>query len=143
VGDYENQGYDRQAALDKVKPVSIAIMVVGALGVLGSLMGLALALFGTGLGAIAGREDADKFGALVGGGFQLALYGFAVIVYAIALFGGFKMSKLDNYVLAWVGTVASAMPCFLCCCIPFGVPVAIWSAIVLMDDNVRNAFARG
>lgn len=65
----------------------------------------------------------------------------------LILFGGYRMMKLRNYSLAWTATIAVMIPASLCftgCCLMIfaELPVGIWSAIVLSQSDVREAFNR-
>jgi hypothetical protein len=139
MGDYSSVPGGSEAALAKVKGPAIAIMVLGGLGVLWGLVSIVMNLLGTGMGALGGHGGADRFGAMMSGGIGIASAAFSIILNAVAVFGGLKMSKLESYTMAWVGTAAVAIPCSCCCLV--GIPIAIWSAVVLMNDEVKNAFA--
>jgi hypothetical protein len=139
MGGYSSVPSSPEAALGKVKGPAMAIMVIGGLGILACIAGLIWNLFIGGAGALGGNQASDKVGALMTGGIGIASNALGLIVYGMAIFGGLKMSKLESYTMAWVGTVAVALPCACCCFI--GIPIAIWSAVVLMNDEVKNAFA--
>jgi hypothetical protein len=139
MGGYSSVPGGSEAALGKVKGPAIAIMVFGGLGILACIAGLLMNLLGTGMGALGGHGSGDKIGALMSGGIGIASNALGLLIYGAAIFGGLKMSKLESYTMAWVGTAAVALPCSCCCFI--GIPIAIWSAVVLMNDEVKNAFA--
>lgn len=65
----------------------------------------------------------------------------AIVGVAIAvtiLVGAARMKKLENYSLAVAASVLAAIPCFGCCIL--GVPLGIWSLVVLSDPAVRASF---
>ena len=71
-------------------------------------------------------------GGVVGGIIALATSAFVI-------FGALQMQKLQSYGLAIAATIVAMIPCFgPCCCI--GIPIGIWSLIVLMDANVKASF---
>jgi hypothetical protein len=64
--------------------------------------------------------------------FQLALGG-------LTFFGGLKMKNLEGYPFAIAGSIVAIIPCIgSCCCI--GIPIGIWSLIVLNKPEVKTAF---
>jgi hypothetical protein len=132
----------REAALARVKAPAIAVMVVGALSVLGSILRILFSLLGVGMAGMAaagGSGDASgRLLSLMSGGIGIVFAVLGLFINGVAIFGGLKMSKLESYTMAWVGVIACAMPCTCCCLI--GLPVAIWAAIVLMNEEVKAAF---
>jgi len=61
----------------------------------------------------------------------------------VVLFGGIQMYRLRTYPLALAASIILCIPCSCCC---LGMPVGIWSLIVLWNPTVREAFrlvARG
>ncbi|WP_375771586.1 hypothetical protein NR798_12030 [Archangium gephyra] len=55
-------------------------------------------------------------------------------------FGGLQMTKFRMYGLALAASIISVIPCFSCCCCVIGLPVGIWSLVVLSRQDVRAAF---
>jgi hypothetical protein len=130
---------DRNAALAPVRPPAVAIAIVAGLGLLGGFFTLAWhALLGASLIGMDDRPE-GKVAALLTGGLGIAITGFGLILHAAALFGALRMYQGRSYVMAWIAAVLVALPCSGCCCL--GLPIAIWTAVVLLDDNVKNAFA--
>ena len=66
---------------------------------------------------------------------------FGLCLGGVILFGAMKMNKLQNYGMAMAGTIAAMLPCTLCCII--GLPLGIWSLVVLMKPEVKAAFGQG
>lgn len=59
----------------------------------------------------------------------------------VIAFGAVRMRYLNGYGWAVTAAVLSAIPCTnSCCCI--GMPVGIWSIVILFGSDVRLAFAR-
>jgi hypothetical protein len=139
MGGYSAAPVNYEEAAGKVKGPAMAIMIIGALGILWCLVFLALNLLGTGLGALGGAAKSDRVVSLLSGGLGIMSNVLGLVVYGLAIFGGLKMSKLESYTMAWVGTIAVSVPC-ACCCL-FGLPVAVWSVIMLLNEDVKKAFA--
>jgi hypothetical protein len=64
-----------------------------------------------------------------------------LLVNLATVVGGIKMRSLSGYPLAMVGAVAGIIPLGGCCCLT--LPVGIWALVVLMNEDVKTAFARG
>jgi hypothetical protein len=62
----------------------------------------------------------------------------SAVINAVMLLGSLKMRRLENYALSVTASVLAALPCFSCCLL--GLPIGIWSLVVLMDQQVRSAF---
>jgi len=55
-------------------------------------------------------------------------------------FGGLQMTKFRMYGVALAASIVSMIPCFSCCCCVLGLPVGIWSLVVLSRQEVKAAF---
>jgi hypothetical protein len=64
-----------------------------------------------------------------------------LILNAVSVVGGFMMKKLSGYPLAISGAVCGVIPMGGCCCLT--MPVGIWALVVLMNQDVKDAFAAG
>jgi hypothetical protein len=70
-------------------------------------------------------------------GAVLAIIG--LIVGAVILLGAMKMKKLEGYGFAMAATIMAMVPCISPCCL-LGLPIGIWSLVVLMNADVKAAF---
>lgn len=60
---------------------------------------------------------------------------------ALIGFGGWQMRQVKSYGLAMTASFVAMLPLFpACCCCVFGLPVGIWSVVVLMKPEVKAAF---
>jgi len=57
----------------------------------------------------------------------------------LILLGGLRMKQLKSYPLALTGSIAAMIPLNSCCCI--ALPVGLWAMIVLVNADVKAAFA--
>ncbi|WP_257454640.1 hypothetical protein [Archangium lipolyticum] len=135
---------DTAAARQQVSTPAILLMVTAGLGIAGALLGLVQAIVGA--GAVTPEmlndpnipaelrpwlERSQSLGA-VGNILTLALSG-------VTFFGALKMKNLENFGLAMAASIIALIPCFgPCCCI--GIPVGIWSLVVLNKPEVKSAF---
>jgi uncharacterized membrane protein YbhN (UPF0104 family) len=58
---------------------------------------------------------------------------------AFLIVAGMRMRQLKDWVLCVVACFVSLVPCLACCCV-VGIPVGIWGLVVLMKDDVKQAF---
>ena len=64
---------------------------------------------------------------------------FQIVLGGLMGFGGLKMKNLQSYPLAIAASIIAIVPCFNCCyCL--GIPLGIWSLIVLNKAEVKTAF---
>lgn len=121
--------------------VGIVFALFSAFGVLASLLGWTFG--GLGQGGAQGNlpPEVERIMRSMGGGLgaffafvQLALSGFYI-------FASTKMRKLESYGLVMTASILCMLPCFTpsCCCV-VGLPIGIWSLVVLAKPEVKSAF---
>lgn len=122
----------RQAAKAKVVAPGIALTVAGGLTIAGGLGNFLLGVLAATPNDI--PDEAKGFGVLF-----WWFFGFvSVVLGGIILVGGIKMQSLRTYGLALTGSILSMLPCHGCCMI--GLPIGIWSLVVLLQPDVKQAF---
>lgn len=139
----------RAAALSRLAGPAIGLIVLGALGLLSSCFGILTNLLGAGTsmippGLIADPDAAEAVATMMAAssgvlGVVLGLVNLLVSV--VVIFGGIKMRTGELYPLAMTSAILAIVPCFWscpCCC--FGIPMGIWAVVVLLDNDVKNAF---
>jgi len=122
--------------------VGIIYALVAILGVLGNLLGWGINTFNWGpKGAGDLPPEVARMMQSMGGAVgviiaivQLALSGFVIL-------GSVKLRKLESYGVVMVATIISMLPCFTpsCCCV-IGLPLGIWTLVVLSKPEVKSAF---
>jgi hypothetical protein len=151
-----NLGAPSSYALNKAKTPAIALLVVGVINVLLGLWGLAnnaismanpqameqqlQAQFDAQGGAPEGFDPQMimRF-AQAGGAIGIVLSIVQIAVAALIIAGAAKMMKLQSYGLAMTASILAMVPCLSACCL-IGLPIGIWSLIVLNDPAVKSAF---
>ncbi len=134
---------DREVESDvtgMVMPPAICLLVVGALGLLGSIFNVVVAIV---MEAPAVDPNAPPFmQGLQQGGYSV----FAAIVHSgfvllnlLIIFGGIQMLRLKNRTLGIAASVLAMMNFGTCCCL-LGLPVGIWSLVILLREDVSKAF---
>jgi hypothetical protein len=137
-------------AASAVKGPAIALLVVAILGILFALAALVNSLR-TDPGAVVAQaqkqnpqmnaEQAEwlskvgEYGTKGGAAYD----GVLLLASVLVLFGAIQMLKLRSYGLAMTGSILSLIPCISPCCI-LGIPFGIWSLIVLLRPEVKQAF---
>jgi len=121
-----------------VKVPSILLIIDGGLVILFALLSLALNLLGVGLGAVGGGQNQGA--AMMQGAAGVAGAIFGLCLGVVILLGAMKMMKLQNYGMAMAASIIAMLTCSICCLM--GLPVGIWSLVVLMKPEVKAAFNR-
>lgn len=130
-------------AASRVQGPAIALIVTAVLGGIFALMGLAANILGMGLSGI--EEFADELGPagnvgnLVGGAMGVVSSVVGLVLAAFIGWAALEMLKLRRWTVAVVASVLAMIPCVSPCCV-LGLPVGIWSLIVLMSEEVKPAF---
>lgn len=144
-------------SLRKVKGPAIGLLSIGALGLLGQIIGGILFAVS---GADAMRNDMREVLENISSGVsnsdieRLAdlapqLQTIQLIVGALGsvllIAGGWNMLRLKAFEVCFAACVVALLPiCTPCCgCIPLCLPgagIGIWGMVVLFDDEVRDAF---
>lgn len=133
-------------AREQVSVPSILLMVAGGLGVAYALLSIVMSVLGGGVqqeqlnqmlsdpnipeGLKSVAATSTRFG-IVGPIISLLANGFV-------LFGALKMKSLESYGLGMAAAIVALIPCCPCGCI--GIPVGIWSLVVLNKPEVKSAF---
>jgi hypothetical protein len=127
----------------KVNGPGIALMVVGALSLLGNVANLIWQGITAVPALIAGAGNGAEFWLpfITGQGISLvqALVGF--ITAFLIIYGGSCLRQTKSAGMVYVGSVLAIVPCCSGCCCIFGLPVGIWVIMTMQDDQVKDAFA--
>ncbi len=129
------------SAADEVSGPAIGLMVTAVLGGLVAVTGVAANLLGIGLSAVPGLEQEDRISTIIGGTIGLALGTVGIVIAVVTFVGARRMQQLRSRGLALTVSVLAMMPCVSPCCL-IGLPIGIWSLIVLNKPEVRGAFGR-
>lgn len=126
------------AVRDKVNLPATLMIVVAIIGALFNVGSLGLNVLGMGAGAMSGSEEQMAMNFMSGSiGIVFNIVGF--IVAGLIIFAAMKMKNLESYGLALAGAILICVPFLSPCCL-LGLPVGIWAVVVLLDDQVKQAF---
>ncbi|MCS7022124.1 MAG: hypothetical protein NZU63_09880 [Gemmataceae bacterium] len=70
------------------------------------------------------------------------LHGIAIVLIILIIIGGIQMMKLSGLALPVTASILSMIPFITSCCCVIGLPVGIWSLIVLARPDVKAAIAQ-
>ncbi len=123
----------------QVSGPSIGLIITGAVGGMFSLFFLILLGIGISLGSLWGGRDFGWYEDFYGGAIGMGSSFLGVLVAVFIIYAALKMKDLKQWNLAVVASVLAMIPCITPCCI-IGLPVGIWSLVVLMRPDVKSAF---
>jgi hypothetical protein len=133
--------YPRSTAADEINGPAIGLIVTGALNIVLALARGAMLMLGIGMSTLqtSGNNDAEKTVMGLMSTFGLAFCVVGVLGGIFILFGGMKMRKLESYGLCMAASIVAMIPCLSACCL-IGLPIGIWSLVVLSKPEVKAAF---
>jgi len=133
----------REMASSAVKGPAIALIIVGALGVLYYLFNAVMVLSGNiPARPIPANASPAMRGFLEGmHGPQAGVYSLIfALVNAFIVFGAVRMMKLQGHTLAIITCIVAMIPCASGCCCLLGLPFGIWGIMMLNKPEVKSQF---
>ena len=122
---------------EKVKGPAIGLIVAGGLGVAMALLNILSVFFGAAMSFNQYQSLQGQLGAA-----YYAVMGVSIVlglgVSGFLIWAGLQMKELRNRTLCIVACILAMIPCLACCLV--GLPVGIWGLVVLMNDEVKQAF---
>ena len=82
------------------------------------------------------REELTEW---ISGGFGVTSSALGLLVAGFIIYSSLEMRKLSQWGLAVGASVVAMVPCVSPCCL-IGLPVGIWSLVVLTKPEVKGAF---
>jgi hypothetical protein len=124
-------------AAEQVNGPAIGLMVVSILEIAFAAVSLLLQIIGVSI--LGANQTGNQALANLMSGTAGILSSILVIILAgVILVGAVKMKRLENYGLAMAASIIAMLPCSLCCIA--GLPIGIWSLVVLSKPEVKSAF---
>jgi hypothetical protein len=124
---------------DQVSGPAIGLLVTGIIGAVFSLVGFIALSLGTGLRHDWVETFPEYFTRFYERSFALGSSFVEILVAAFIIYAALKMRELQQWGLAVAASILAMLPCISPCCI-IGLPVGIWSLVVLMRAEVKGAF---
>jgi uncharacterized membrane protein len=141
---FGTSGPGNAGARQQVNLPAILLMVTGGIGIAFALLGFVQSLTGSNAAQLEQimndpnvPDQLKSFASVAaGGGIISNILGLAINGFII--FGALKMKNLESRGLALGASIVALIPCLTCYCI--GIPVGIWSLVVLNKPEVKSAF---
>ncbi len=124
---------------NQVSGPAIGLLITGIIGAIFSLAGFFSISIGTGLSTLWWEGFPDRFEELWEGAFGIGGSLVAICVAAFIIYAALKMREQSQWGLAVAASVLAMIPCISPCCI-IGLPIGIWSLIILTKPEIRAAF---
>lgn len=126
-------------ASSQVSGPAIGLLITGIIGAVFSLASFFSISLGTGLSTLWWEGIPDRYEELWEGALGIGGSLIAVCVAAFIIYAALKMRELSQWGLAVAASVLAMIPCISPCCI-IGLPIGIWSLIVLTKPDIRATF---
>ena len=130
--------------MKKVKLPAIGLVVIGILSAVFALYGTIKGVDSNELmrgftqGGVS-EEQAQKItNAMSSGGRTLYIVGLVASIFVT--WAGLQMLKLKSWTAAVIASILVMIPCVTWCCCLLGIPIGIWSLVVLFKSDVKSAF---
>jgi hypothetical protein len=135
-------------AREQVSVPAILLMVLGGLTVAAALFGMVQYLMGSNTAqmeeVLNNPQIPEGMKSVLAASNKLGVVGslLQLILGGVTFFGGLKMKNLESYGLAMAASIIVIIPLFGSCCCCIGIPIGIWSLVVLNKPEVKSSFAR-
>jgi hypothetical protein len=124
---------------EEVSGPALGLLITGILGGFFAFLGLLANMLGFGLGSMMAGSAEEEMMQWISGGFGIASSALGLLVAGFLIYASLEMKKLSQWGLAIAASVVAMVPCVSPCCI-VGLPIGIWSLIVLQKPDVKAAF---
>jgi hypothetical protein len=129
-------------AAQQVQGPALGLMITAGLALLFVLLSLVMNIAGVGMGSLGGMGGGsaatDQYISMMSGGVGIVSNLLALGLYGFVLWGAMQMKQLRKWNISMGASIAAMLPCSCCCII--GLPIGIWSLIVLLKPEVKSAF---
>jgi hypothetical protein len=115
-----------------------------AIGIAFAVLGILMQILGMGMAGMSQFQNSEnaemvRMMQVYSGALGIVLRGAAIIIGIFIILGCIKMKRLENYGMAMTVTIIAMLPCLSpCCCL--GLPLGIWSLVVLSKPEVKQYF---
>lgn len=122
-------------AAERVNGPATGLMVVAILGFVTQATSFFWNVFGMSFRGMGNDQMMNFFTGTIGVLFNFIAVTFGVII----ILGALKMKKLESHSWGTAASIIAMIPCISPCCL-VGLPIGIWSLVVLSDPDVKAAF---
>ena len=128
-------------AAQQVQGPAIGLIVTGAIGLLFAVLGLLMNVLGMGMSGLQdlGGDYGSQYWAMWSGGLGVVSAVIALAAWGFVIWAAMKMKVFEQRTAAIVASIVAMIPCFCPTCV-VGIPIGIWSLVVLLKPEVKAAF---
>ena len=123
----------------QVSGPATGLLVTGILGAFFAVLGLIAGIIGMGIAPFIRDEIPERYADFWEGSVGAASSIVGIAVAAFIIFAALKMKELTQWELSIAASIVAMIPCISPCCI-LGLPIGIWSLVVLLRPEVKAAF---
>ena len=132
-------------AAQQVQGPALGLLITGIIGIVLNLISLAMNALGAGMSGLSGMGGSsgatDRYMQYMSGGVGIVSAVIGLGVSAFVIWAALQMKQLRNWNMSVAASIVAMIPCIGPCCL-IGIPIGIWSVIVLMKPEVKAAFTR-
>lgn len=126
-------------AVQAVSGPATGLLITAVVGGFFQFVGLLVNLLGFSMGTFMAGSAEEQFSQWVSGGIGVTSAVVGLLVAGFILYASLEMKKLSQWGLAMGASVVAMLPCISPCCL-IGLPVGIWSLVVLTKPEIKAAF---
>ncbi len=126
-------------AIAEVSGPATGLLIAAIIGGLWQVLLLFINMLGTGLSSFTSGGREEQILNLFSGGVGVASSAIGLLITGIIIYASIEMKNLRQWGLAMAASILAMVPCISPCCL-IGLPLGIWSLIVLQKTEVRSAF---
>ena len=129
-------------AAQQVQGPAMGLLITGVIGVVLGALSLLMNLLGmgmSGLEGLGGGGATDQYMQYMSGGVGIVSGIIALGISGFIIWSSMQMKQLRNWNMSVAASIVAMIPCIGPCCL-IGIPIGVWSLIVLMKPEVKSAF---
>ena len=126
-------------AIAELAGPSIGLMVTAIIGACLQAFGLFINMLGAGLSSFTAGGREEQLLSYLSGGFGVVSSAIGLLIAGLIIYASIEMRNLRNWGLAMAASILAMVPCISPCCI-IGLPMGIWSLVVLQRPDIKAAF---
>jgi hypothetical protein len=104
-----------------------------------AVIGIGFNILGGGMGAAAAGSDEEAMLQIFSGGLGVVFSIISIVIAWFTMKAADRMANLEGHTPAIVFSLLALIPCTSGCCL-IGLPIGIWCLVVLMKQEVKEAF---
>lgn len=128
-------------AEEQVRLPATLLLITGILGAVVQAISLLFTLLGTTADLVRASlgPTEEAFASAMSGSIAIFSSIIGLATAALLVYGALKMKDLQSYTLSMAASIVALVPCVSPCCL-LGLPIGIWSLVVLLKPDVKAAF---